>query len=157
MNLYIRRYVLSGLRATPEVYSRLLDGITEEEEQRRPDPERFTIREAIAHLADWEPIYQGRGERIRDEEIPYLPGYDEGKLALERNYAAQPVAESLARFIEGRKALLAFFEGLTDSDWTRLGNRDEIGMISLGDLATMILGHDGYHALQVIEYRRAEL
>lgn len=155
MNPYIRRYVLSGLRATPQVYARLLENLTEEEADARPDPERFTIREAIAHMADWETIFRERGERIRDEDVPFLPGYDEGALAVERNYAALPVADSLARFIEGRTALLDFFEGLGASDWERKGSRDEIGIITIADLATMILGHDGYHGLQFIEYRQS--
>jgi DinB superfamily len=153
MNPYIQRYILSGLRATPQVYTKLLEGITEEEADRRPDPERFSIREAIAHMADWDEIFRTRGERIRDEEIPLLPGYDEGQLALERNYAAMPVAESLERFIASRATLLAFFESLTPEQWKRQGNRDEIGMIELSDLSVMILGHDGYHAEQFIQYR----
>ena len=155
MNPYIRRYVLSGLRATPQVYVRLLENITDEEADVRPDPERFTIREAIAHMADWEKIYRERGERIRDEDVPYLPGYDEGQLALDRNYATLSVADSLARFIQGRTALLDFFEGLSANDWERKGSRDEIGIITIADLATMILGHDGYHAQQFIEYRQS--
>lgn len=153
MNPYIQRYILSGLRATPQVYGKLLDGITEEEADRRPDPERFSIREAIAHMADWDEIFRVRGERIRDEEIPLLPGYDEGQLAIERNYAAMPVAESLERFVKSRAALLAFFESLAPEQWKRRGNRDEIGMIDLTDLSVMALGHDGYHAEQFIRYR----
>nr|WP_309689137.1 DinB family protein [Armatimonas sp.] len=155
MNPYIQRYILSGLRATPQVYTKLLDGIAEEEADRRPDPERFTIREAIAHMADWDEIFRVRGERIRDEEVPLLPGYDEGQLAVERNYAAMPVTESLERLIQSRAALLAFFESLQPTDWERQGNRDEIGMINLSDLSIMVLGHDGYHAEQFIRYRNA--
>ena len=153
MNPYIQRYILSGLRATPQVYMKLLEGITDEEADRRPDADRFTIREAIAHMADWDEIFRTRGERIRDEELPLLPGYDEGQLAIERNYATMPVAESLERFIANRAALLAFFESLQASDWERQGNRDEIGMIDLTDLSVMALGHDGYHAEQFIRYR----
>ncbi|MBB6048664.1 DinB family protein [Armatimonas rosea] len=155
MNPYIQRYILSGLRATPQVYAKLLEGTTDEEADRRPDPDRFSIREAIAHMADWDEIFRTRGERIRDEEIPLLPGYDEGQLAIERNYAAMPVAESLERFIQSRAALVAFFESLTPEQWERQGNRDEIGRINLSDLSVMILGHDGYHAEQFIRYRAA--
>ena len=155
MNPYIQRYILSGLRATPQVYTKHLEGITEKEADRRPDADRFNIREALAHMADWDEIFRTRGERIRDEEVPLLPGYDEGQLALERNYAAVPIAESLERFIASRAALLAFFESLTPEQWKRHGNRDEIGMIDLSDLSVMILGHDGYHAEQFIRYREA--
>lgn len=155
MNPYIQRYILSGLRATPQVYAKLLEGTTDEEADRRPDPDRFSIREAIAHMADWDEIFRTRGERIRDEEIPLLPGYDEGQLAIERNYAAMSVSESLERFIQSRAALVAFFESLQATDWERQGNRDEVGMINLSDLSVMILGHDGYHAEQFIRYREA--
>jgi hypothetical protein len=154
MNTYIQRYVLSGLRATPQIYTQLLNNLTEAEADRRPDAERFTIREALAHLADWEPIFLTRGERIRDEDTPKLPGFDEGQLAIDRNYAAQSVHENLARFVSGRAASLAFFESLTPDQWERVGDRDEIGRITVSDLAVMMLGHDGYHAQQFIDYRK---
>ena len=119
----------------------------------RPDPERFTIREALAHLADWEPIWQARIIRIRDEDSPELPNVDEEQMALDHNYAQQDPRANLLSFRKERKLLLHLLESLPDSAWDRIGSRTPgVGPISLEAMAVMILGHDGYHAHQVITW-----
>ena len=71
---YIRNYLLAGLAATPDILDALLKDAADDSPlwDARPDLERFTIREALAHLADWEPIWQARIIRIRDEDSPEL-------------------------------------------------------------------------------------
>ena len=152
MNPYARRYLLHGLNASPIAAEALLAGLTDAQADRRPDPERFTIREALCHLADWEFVWLERIQRIINEDNPLLPGYDEGQMAIDRNYAGQNLAEQLARFREGRAALAALLQGLSPEQWERAGLRDEIGPVTINDLATLVLGDDGYHLRQFVEF-----
>jgi hypothetical protein len=152
MNAYVRNYLCSGLEAGPKIYAKLLTGITEAESDARPDPERFTIREVLAHLADWEPIWHARISRIVQEDRPSLEDIDEGELALQNNYAECDLNDALARFTEGRAALTALLRALPPEAWLREGVR-HWGALSVDGFAGMILGHDGYHAAQVIEQR----
>src|SRR5689334_15273409 len=103
-----RGYLLHGLGATPVVVDRLLREATPDDYDRRPDPERFTLREVLAHLADWEPIWLERLRKLRTESQPALPSYDEGQLAIDHDYAHADVNEQQARFRDGRAALLRF-------------------------------------------------
>ena len=76
-------------------------------------------------------------------------------MAIDHNYAQQDPRANLLSFRKERKLLLHLLESLPDSAWDRLGNRTPgIGPISLEALAVMILGHDGYHAHQVIAVAR---
>jgi hypothetical protein len=152
---YLRRYLFAGLKAGPVVVERLLAGMSAEEADWRPDPQRFTLREAIAHLADWEPIFLGRMQRICAEDSPVLEDMDEGVLAIEHNYAALDPFEQLARFRDGRAKLIAFLEERADSDWARVGNRPEIGDITLETIATLVPLHDNYHTAQIVQWRDA--
>src|SRR5690242_294612 len=95
---YVRNYLIHGLRASPELIERLLGEATQEDFDRRPDPERFTIREVVAHLADWDPIWRMRLERIVKEDEPLLESIDEGELAVKNKYDQLDVHEQLARF-----------------------------------------------------------
>lgn len=155
MNPYARRYVLHGLAATPLVLETLLKGATSAEVDLRRDPDRFTIREALAHLSDWEAIWRERIGRILTEEKPALLGYDEGQIALDRDYARRPLAESLARLSAERPLLVKTLSELSPEQWARTGVRDEIGPVTINDLAALVLGHDGYHLRQVVEFRAA--
>lgn len=147
-------YLRHGLAATPVVLERLLSGTTPQDHDRRPDPERFTIREAVAHLADWEGVWLERMQRIKTEE-PFLPGYDEGQWAIDHDYAHSDLVEQTRKFRDGRAAILAFLAELAPADWERTGNHQEAGVLTLESLAVMILGHDGYHLRQVTDFSAA--
>ena len=145
----LKTYLIGGIAGTPAVMSRLAESITDWDAC--SSPERFTYREALAHLADWDAIFGERIHRILTEEHPTLPDIDEGQLAVERDYASQEPGANLARFRESREALVAQLSALGEDDWHRFGFREKVGDLSLLHLATMILGHDAYHIQQFAE------
>jgi uncharacterized damage-inducible protein DinB len=149
----VRAYSIQAMEATPKVLARLLHDITGVEADRRPNSERFTIREAVAHLADWEPIWLGRLRSIVEEEKPFLPGYDEGQFAIEHDYAnADPIEQAMI-FATGRAALVAYVANVPLELWNRLGHHGEMGDIRFGEFITLLLAHDGYHLKQIVEFR----
>jgi uncharacterized damage-inducible protein DinB len=147
------KYLLSGLAATPAVAERLLAGATDAELDARPDPERFTLREALAHMADWEGVWLERIERTLAEENPHLPGYDEGQWAIDHDYAHSVASEQLARLRTGREKIVARLSGLTPEQWARPASHSEWGNTTVFAMAALILGHDGYHLRQFVEFR----
>lgn len=157
LHFYAKRYVLSALEGTPDVLEQLLRGVSAEDPawDRRPDPERFTIREVLAHLADWEEVFLDRLTRTREQEEPVLQGYDEGQVALDRDYAHQDSYANLARFRKGREKLIAFLRSMNDAEWGRIGRHTEIGPISLESQAALICGHDGYHTWQIAQWLKS--
>ncbi len=148
------RYVLAGLEGTPDVLERLLHDQPAEGAgwDFHPDPERFTLREIVAHLADWDSIFRGRLERMRDEADPSLPDMDEGQIAIERDYAHSNPLDSLARFRRERALTVERLRGLPTDAWERPGRRENLGSMTIESLAVMILGHDGYHTRQVAQW-----
>lgn len=150
----VRRYVLIGLQATPIVMQALLLRFQSDDPiwDRRPDPERFTLREAIAHIADWDEIFLARMQRTQSEDTPTLPDMDEGQIAEQRNYTQQDPVANLRRFATNREALVAFLQGLGDGSWARAGLRPELGLMTIEDQALLALAHDGYHTKQAAEY-----
>ena len=151
------KYVLLAFEGTPDVLEGLLQKLAPEDPiwDRRPDPERFTIREVLAHIADWEPIVLERVCRIRDEETPLLPDVDENAMAVKNDYAHSDPRHSLTRIHAGRAHLLATLRALPTKAWQRTGNRESIGLLTLQDLIVMWLGHDGYHTCQIAQWLTA--
>jgi uncharacterized damage-inducible protein DinB len=152
----VRYYARTGLEGAPVILERLLSGITDAEADRRPDPERFTLREVIAHLADWEPIWHERLKAIAEQNDPFLPGYDEGQYAIDHDYAHSVLSEQLAKFRAGREALARYVASVPVEAWSRSGRHGEMGSITFAELVTFVLGHDGYHFRQVVEFRQSE-
>jgi hypothetical protein len=151
---YAQRYLFTALRSGPEIIEKLLVGLTLPEADFRPEPERFTIREVIAHLAEWEPIFLSRMTRICDEDVPTMEGYDEGELAIQNDYAHKDPMEQLALFKAGREKMVTYLTSRTPQQWQRTGNRPEIGKITLEGLSLLIPLHDIYHIQQITDYRQ---
>lgn len=143
-------YVVNGLEAGPRVQSALLAG--EVNWDRRSEPDRFTLREMVAHLADWEDIWAARVQRFLTEEHPMLESIDEGQIAVERDYASQEPLANLARYGAGREALVAKLRALPIEAWARTGHRQFVGDLTLFELAALIAGHDSYHLKQTVEF-----
>lgn len=150
---YVRSYVLHGLAATPHTFDTLLTGITDSELDARPDPVRFTLREVVAHMADWEGIWLVRIRRIATEDTPTLPGYDEGQWAIDHDYAHSDYREQLDKLASGRAQLVEYLRSLDGATWNRAGDRPEVGRMTIFEMAAMVLGHDGYHVRQILDYR----
>ncbi|OGF54585.1 MAG: hypothetical protein A2Z21_06850 [Candidatus Fraserbacteria bacterium RBG_16_55_9] len=152
INEAVRKYILQGTAASPTVLAYLLKNAPKQVYDRRPDPERFTIREVVAHLADWESVWMERLSKVRDEDRPTLPDRDPDQMAKEHGYEHADVGASLRRFQEGRREVLKLLENLEPSEWSRIGHHTTRGTLSIHDLAVIMLGHDNYHLVQVTEW-----
>lgn len=147
-------YLLKALSGTPFVLEKLLSGIDASDPiwDRRPEPDRFTLREILAHLADWEPIWKMRFERMRDEESPFLESIDEGQLVIDHDYAHQDPIANIARYKEGRVQLVDLLSTLDEPTWDKTGDREFVGLLTVQMLAGLIQSHDGYHLIQVVKW-----
>jgi len=149
----VRTYLTHGLAATPHTMTALLAGVPEAALDARPDPDRFTLREVICHMADWDGVWRERLVKIATEDEPVLPGYDEGQWAIDHDYAHQDVAAQLTRLAAARAELVAYLRSVDTPTWQRLGRHGEIGPVTFLELASLVLGHDGYHVQQILDYR----
>ncbi|MBB6048662.1 putative damage-inducible protein DinB [Armatimonas rosea] len=130
----------------------LTAGLSEEQLNFTAGPERFTVREVVAHMADLEEVFLERLQRTVAEDEPFLPDWDEDQAALDNHYAQSALAETLARFTAHRASVLAFLAALPPAAWHRTSLRQDKRCDLLG-MAAILLGHDGYHLKQLVEYR----
>ncbi len=147
-----RKYLLHALEGTPDVLEALLQNA--DNWDFTPDAERFTLREIVAHLADWEPVCLERFTRMRDEDEPQLPNWDENAMAIEHDYAHAEPQEQLRLFRERRAATLELLRALPEDAWGRIGHREIFGTITIEGQVALMLGHDGYHTQQVAQWLR---
>ena len=151
-----RDYLLKALDGTPVVLKALVGehGDSDPIWDRRPDPERFTPREILGHLADWEPIWLERLQRMATGDHPFLPSVDEGLLATEHDYAHSSPSRNLTRQKAGRAEVVSYLREIPDDYWDLTGDREFVGVLTLQQLAYYILAHDAYHLRQVAEWAR---
>lgn len=150
----VHKYLIAALSGLPDVAERLLAGLHTDDPRWdfRPDPARFTLREVVAHLADWEPIHRERIRRMLEEDNPLLPDVDEQKTAIDNDYAHSDPHGSLEWIRGGRQKVVQLLETLGAEEWERPGFRDPVGPVTIEVLATFIAAHDGYHLRQIAQW-----
>ena len=148
-----RSYLLDALAATPELLQSLLRDLADDEADFRPDARRFTIREVVAHLADWDAIFLERLRRTRDEDEPFLRDLDEGQLALDNSYASADIAEQLRIFRERRAQMCEFARDVAAVEWQRVCLHQRAGRLTLEAMVTLVALHDVYHLRQIAQWR----
>lgn len=158
LNDFTRRYLLHGMEDSPIVLQHLADQATPDAWDRRPDPDRFTLREILAHMADWDAVWLERLEIMLapDGDDAHIPDHDPGQRALENDYANADPATSLQGFRARRAELVNRLGNLGTDDWQRAGQHDVRGPFTVADLAVTALGHDSYHLAQVAEWLQAD-
>jgi len=154
MSPLARTYLIAGLTATPELVSTVVGGVDDTVADRRPAPDRFTVREMVAHLAGWDTVWLERVRRMITEDEPVLPSWDPDVRAAENGYNDYPVAYWVECLSRNRSALVDFLNTLSAEDWERTGFRDGVGGCTVAEIAVMALGHDNGHQRQLVEMVR---
>src|SRR5262245_55805525 len=124
--------LVDAYSAGPEIFEGLLEGCTQEEAQAaKGGDEGWSVVEVVCHLRDAEERAYERVRLMRDEDNPFLPGYDQDAWAIERNYAAADLRQALADFQRFRSLHLADLRALAPGDWARPGRHEEQGDITI--------------------------
>ena len=152
---YYGRYILLALENNAVVLNHLLRDLPLDSSRWdfRPDPERFTLREIVAHLLDYDMVCRERFEHIIREPEPELPNWDEEEAA--RHYTNRNPEHDLKILQDSRHSLAAWLEGLSDNEWIRAGSRPGVGKFTVKEGVMLMLGHDSYHLRQVAEWIEA--
>jgi hypothetical protein len=132
-----------------------LANITEAELDRRPaEPDGWTARQVVHHLADSEAMAYTRLRRLIAEDQPLIAGYDEPVWARRLHYD-RPIDASLAVVRAVRASSLQLLGSLTAAEWSRTGTHSESGAYSVDRWLEIYTDHCADHANQIRAARGA--
>lgn len=127
----------------------LIRGVAPEKLLQRPLPDKWSVTEIIAHLADDELVGAYRIRLILSSPGTTIQSFDQDRWALQGKYNDIAITTSLALFNELRKANLFLFSTLTPEQWKMYGVHAERGKETIRDIATYYAGHDINHLKQI--------
>jgi hypothetical protein len=140
---------LKSQAAAANKLERLVKGVPAAKLRKRPAPEKWSVSEVLAHLADAEIVIAWRIRSILAAPGTPIQAYDQDTWAANGNYAKRDPRKSIALFRAVREANLAFYKSLSKEHWKHYGMHAERGEESLERVAQMIAGHDINHILQI--------
>ncbi len=147
---------LAQLESTPEIFRLLLDGLTQEEADWKPGPQRWSIAEVIEHLSHVEGHgFRSRVDAMTHEASPELAEYNQEVFAAGGQYSGRDVEDSFDHWEDQREANIEYLRGLTPDVLTRTGRHEKLGIITVSDLLNEWAFHDLGHIRQIIEILRS--
>jgi hypothetical protein len=135
--------------ATAKTLSKLLKGVPAAKLRKRPAPEKWSVGEILAHLADAEIIVAWRLRSILAAPGTPIQAYDQDALAAARNYAKHDPRLSLEVFRGIRDANLHLYKSLSKEQWKHHGMHAERGEETIERILLMMAGHDINHTKQI--------
>ena len=143
--------------AGPQKLRAAVTGMTAEQMDATPIPGKWSTKQVICHIADFESVYAYRMKRVIAENEPLMMKCGDPDLFAARLAYDQRDVEVELAFIEvTRKHMGAILRSLVASDFHRRGNHSEAGTITLETLLIWITNHIPHH-LKFIEEKRAAL
>lgn len=146
---------IAELSATPRQVEDAVRGLTDEQLSWKPT-EFFSIRENVLHLRDIDVLgYEKRLRLMLTEDYPVLADIDGAKLAVERNYNAQPVGPALDDLKRSRATSMQRLKGTSSHDLNRKAEMQGSGPIDVRRLLELWMEHDRGHLADLAELRRS--
>jgi hypothetical protein len=133
----------------PRVLSAMIVGAAEEKLRARPAPEKWSVNEILAHLAEDELTSTWRYRQMIENPGVELAGFDQDLWARLGDYIAWTPAEALEMFRLLRDANLRMLRGLTAEQWECHGTHAERGRMTVRGLARHMAAHDCNHIDQI--------
>lgn len=135
--------------ATAERLARLIEGVSTSELQRRPAPEKWSVSEIVAHLADGEIVGAFRMRFILGAPGSPVVAYDQDKWVTAGHYDKRDPKKSIELFRVLREANLALLGSLKSEQWMEYGVHSERGQESIEHIVRFFAGHDVNHLQQI--------
>ena len=135
--------------ATADALDRFIKGRSTVELRMRPAPDKWSVSEIIAHLADGEIVGAFRLRFILGSPGAAVVAYDQDKWVTSGHYDKRDPQKSIELFRVLREANLALLKSLQPEQWKHYGMHSERGQESIEQIVRMFAGHDINHLQQI--------
>jgi hypothetical protein len=140
---------LKVLAATPKKLDRLVAHASAAKLRKRPAPDKWSVIEILAHLADVEIVIGWRVRSILGAPGTAVQAYDQDAWAKAGHYAQRNPRECLAQIRAVRAANLALYKSLSPEQWKHYGMHAERGQETVEQIVRLVAGHDLNHLRQL--------
>ena len=150
------KYPLTIQHDTPRKLTRLVAGLSVQQLGHRSSPDKWSIIEILAHLADDELATSWRYRQMIEHDGETLQGFDQDLWARFGKYSTWNAEEAIELFRLLREANLRMLGALSPEEWERSGNHVERGILTVRELVHHMAAHDVNHIKQIERLLGAE-
>jgi hypothetical protein len=135
--------------ATSRKLARLIKGFSASKLRKRPAPDKWSVAEILAHLADVELVIGWRLRSILGDPGTPVQAYDQNAWVISGHYDKRDPVKSIELHRVVREANLSLLKSLSRDQWKHYGQHAERGQESIEHIVRMVAGHDINHIRQI--------
>lgn len=135
--------------STAKKIEKLLRGVPATKLRKRPAPDKWSVAEIVAHLADTEIVGGFRMRMILGAPGTPIAAFNQDAWVVAGHYDKRDVRKSLEQFRTIREGNLALLKTLTPEQWKHHGMHSERGEETIEHIVRMFAGHDINHTKQI--------
>ncbi len=123
----------------------LLRGLSEELIHQRHNPEKWSIKENLAHLGRYQEIYNKRINTILKEEIPVFDRYKAESDVLFESWIALTMEEIVSQTKKERKLIFERLSHTNQTEKHKSGIHPRLGNMNISEWTEFFLLHEAHH------------
>ena len=123
-----------------------------------PIDDGWSAKDVVAHLLDVQQVaFTDRIRKILNEDRPLIRPIDPSARLQEQDYASWTLGRLLSEFERRRNEDVTLLRTLSTGDLNRAGEHEQVGEISVSDLAHYCACHDMMHVQQIARILQSQL
>lgn len=147
--------LLKNYAAGPALLRQSFAGLTDDQFDATPIEGKWSIRQVVCHIADFEPVNAVRMKRIIAEDNPTMFGSDENDFAAKLCYSHRDIEEDMTLIELTVSQMLKVLQNCDIEDFQRTGVHSEDGPMTLESMLERTINHIPHHVAFVDEKRIA--
>lgn len=141
--------------AGPEILRRSVSGMSDQQLDASPIPFKWSTREVVFHISDFDLIYVDHMKRVIAESEPKLLDGDRKLFAARLAYDKRDVDEEIRMIKAVRRHMGRILRAIDADAFERKGIHSELGPVTLADLLQRAADHIPHHGQYIEEKRKA--
>lgn len=147
--------LLERFRRGAELIAVATTGASNQELDFVPAPGKWSARQIVCHLSDFEMVGGIRIRQVLSDENPTLQGHDEKLWAEHLDHKRRKISLAVEGFRRTRAENYDLLKDLPEEAFQRRGTHNERGPLTLLDLLRGYAEHAENHARQIMTVRQA--
>lgn len=149
--------LIRALASAPHIVERLLRVFPHDRLDDRIEADRFTAREVIAHLADYEQVVLDRIRAANEKPGREVPFYNPDQRAADHHFNKKEVFHEAEVFESRRGMTIDYLRDMSPEDMKKTMKRPDGVEFEIGEYVQYTLMHDLEHLEQLSAYLATEV
>jgi hypothetical protein len=144
-----KSWLLKAMRETANAMESLLWNVEDDVLGRAPEPDEWSCKQLVSHMAEMERRYIERLERMVRMDEPHIAPFDADSIDEEMPRDDESIFDTMDEFGVLRRQTVYLLWSLDDDDWERRGVHPYLGPLSVMQVAREMNEHDLAHLWQL--------